>query len=121
MTECAAIAFILETNEFVLVITQVPTCAHPLVSCLSTLPVDQLVRDVVQELARQHLIDLPPLRADGRPGQVETPLGTSHAHIGQPTLFLHLIGIFQTAGVREGSLLHTGQEDHRILQALGRV
>ena len=61
MTECATAAFILEAAEFVLVVTQIPASAHPLVAGLPTLPVDQIVRDVVKELAGQHFIDLPPL------------------------------------------------------------
>ncbi|MNX81717.1 hypothetical protein D3C86_1134120 [compost metagenome] len=53
--------------------------------------------------------------------QEQALLGAGDAHVAQPALLLDLVGVIEGALVREEPLLHPDQEDHRELQALGRV
>ena len=85
------------------------------------LPVDQVGRDLVEEPGRRVVLRCAPGGADRRAGQVQPLAGPGDADVGEPPLLLELLGVAERAQVREGAVLHAGEEHDRELQALGGV
>ena len=98
-----------------------PSAAHALHAGFAALPIDQLVGDLIEELAGHHLGGLAPLGAHRGACDVQAPLRARDAHVGQTPLLRQLAGILQRARMRERALLQSGEEHHRILQTLGRM
>ena len=71
---------------------------------------------LIEELAGHHLVGLPPLRAHGGTGDVQTTLGTRDAHICQTTLLGKLVGVLHRPRVRERALLHAGEEHNGVFR-----
>ena len=59
------------------------------------------------------------LGAGPGPGQIELVLGPGESNVAEPALFLEPTRLFLRAGEREETVLQSGQDDHRPLQALG--
>ena len=85
------------------------------------LPVDELGGDLVEEPRRRVVLRCAPSGPDRRAGQVEPLAGPGDADVGEAALLLELLGVAEAAQVREGAVLHAGEEDDGELQPLGRV
>ncbi len=105
-------------SVFVIVVIVLPAGAHPLDIGLTSFPIDQTIRNLVQELAGKHCIGLPPLASRGGAGHIEAALRTSDTHICQTTFLGQFSGVLHGTLVREGTLLHTGEEHVRVFQSL---
>ena len=96
-----------------------PAGTHTLHTGFATLPVDEGIRDLVEELARHHFALTPPLRAHGCACQVQPALCTRDANVGEPAFLGELIHVLHGARMWEGALLHAREEHNRVFQALG--
>ena len=86
-----------------------------------TLPVNQLLRDFLQEGRGRVELALTPHGAGFRAGQVQALHGAGQTHVRQAAFLAHFLLIGQGTLMREQAVLHAGQEHHGELQALGGV
>ena len=98
-----------------------PVGAHAFHAGLTTLPIDERIGDLVEELAGHHVGGLPPLGAYSRARDIQPLLGAGDAHIGKSAFLLQFGGVLHRTRMRERALFHAGQEHHRVFEALGRV
>src|ERR1019366_10109153 len=82
---------------------------------------DELVRDLLQEPAREALLDAAEQQAAPGVSEVQPFARAGHPDIAEPPLLLQLVGLAQALGVREDPLFHPGEEHDAELEALGRV
>ena len=87
----------------------------------TTFPINQRIRNLIEELAGHHIGGLAPLGADGGARDIQSLLGARDAHIGESAFLLQFSGVFHRTRMREGALFHACQEHHRVFEALGGV
>ena len=84
-----------------------------------------MVRDRLQEPGGNGVAEPAVSGSRAGVGQVEQPLGASHADIKEPALLFHLLRVevlaLDGAADRQETFFDTGDEDDRKLETLGRM
>src|SRR4051812_43185905 len=85
------------------------------------LRLDQLLRDLGEEAARRVVVGRAEQLPAPRVAEVEPLTRAGDADVAEAPLFLERVGVTERAHVREDPVLHPGEKDDRVLEALRGV